>query len=58
MPVDPALYERMVAVAIGAILPQIDINVIREVGWDALVTDVFNLADALTEEMQRRMART
>lgn len=54
---DVALYERMVGVAINAILPQIDINLIKEVGWDRLVMDVFDLADALTEEMQRRMAR-
>lgn len=54
---DPVLYERMVGEAIRAILPQIDIDQVRAVGWDRLVTDVFDLADALTTEMQRRLAR-
>lgn len=52
---DPALYERMVGVAIQAILPQINLNDVKKAGWDRLVEDVFDLADALTAEMQRRM---
>lgn len=53
---DRALYERMVGEALRAILPQVDIEAVKAVGWDRLVADVFDLADALTEEMDRRLA--
>lgn len=52
---DSPLYERMVGVAVSAILPQIDMNAVRQAGWDHFVADVFDLADALTAEMERRL---
>jgi len=51
------VYSRLAIESARSLLTVIDPNVIREAGWELFIKDVFDLTDALYEELQRRLVR-
>lgn len=58
MAVPDELYERIAVEVTKTILGQISIDqVVENVGWDRVVTDVFDLTDSFCAELERRLER-
>lgn len=54
--VPDAVYSKLALDCSAALLRAIDPNIVAKVGWAAFIQDVFDLTDALVDELDRRLA--
>ena len=53
--VPDAIYSKLALDCSAALLRAIDPNVIAKAGWKHFIADVFDLADELAAELERRL---
>lgn len=53
--VPDAVYSKLALDCSAALLRAIDPNVIAKAGWGQFIADVFDLTDALVDELDRRL---